>query len=47
LFAEVSLEEHLHGEFAGFAAGTHSSKDRLSEFFSRMDARAYPGETQS
>src|SRR5205823_14717703 len=23
LFAEVSLEEHLHGEFAGFTAGAH------------------------
>jgi hypothetical protein len=24
LFAEVSLKEHLHGKFAGFAAGAHS-----------------------
>src|SRR5207302_4315075 len=23
LFAEIALEEHLHGEFAGFAAGAH------------------------
>jgi hypothetical protein len=32
LLAEVALEEHLHGEFAGFAAGAHFFKDRLSEF---------------
>ena len=32
LLTEVALEEHLHGEFAGLAAGAHYSKNRLSEF---------------
>src|SRR5260370_21977031 len=29
LLSEVALEEHLHGEFAGFTACAHYSKDRL------------------